>query len=354
MRTSRTALAALAVLALAACGNNQDKTPVAGDSKSDKSPLAEYMGDGFISSGGGGMVRAVRAGGSGGPTAEDLDKQRKVEDSIVACMKTAGFEYVAVPPEQKPKSKFAEAFDLPPDKFAEQYGYGISTIDWSKADAEDSNDPNKKIRDALSKSAQKSYDEALNGKGGGNGIAVAVPADGAPGKPPLDMGCRGKAFNEVFGDPGKHEDDFKKYDALFKDLEALNKRVTNDQRVVDATKKWSDCLADAGHSGFTKIDDPRESIQKKLDELTGNKGPGGKSDDGPSVTIGGPPSFDKVDAAKLGELRKSETELAVADQKCKAKEYDSQFKTVQYAMEKEFVAEHKAELEAYRDGMANR
>src|SRR5689334_22366239 len=169
MRTSRTALAALAVLALAACGNNQDKAPVAGDSKSDKSPLAEYMGDGFISPGGG-MMRATRAVGSGESTEEDLAKQRKVEDSIVACMKTAGFEYVAVPPEQKTKGKFAEAFDLPPDKFAEQYGYGISTIDWSKAGAEDNaNDPNKKIRDALSKTAQTAYDDALNGKGAGNG-----------------------------------------------------------------------------------------------------------------------------------------------------------------------------------------
>ncbi len=354
MRTSRTALAALAVLALAACGNNQDKTPVAGDNKSDKSPLAEYMGDGFISSGGG-MMRATRVGGSGEQTEADLAKQRKVEDSTVSCMKAAGFDYVAVPPEQKSKSKFAEAFDLPPDKFAEQYGYGISTIDWSKAGAEDdANDPNKKIRDALSKSAQKSYDEALNGKGGANGVVISGgPAD-ASGRP-QDPGCRGKAFTEAYGDPSKNQDDFKKYDALFKDLEALNKRVNNDQRVIDATKGWSDCLADAGHSGFTKIEDARSSIQKKLDELTGQKPEGpGKADDGPSVTIGGPPSFDKVDAAKLGELRKAETELAVADQKCKAKAYDAQFKTVQYEQEKEFVAQHKAELEAYRDGMANR
>lgn len=354
MRTSRTALAALAVLALAACGNNQDKTPVAGDSKSDKSPLAEYMGDGFISSNGG-MMRATRVGGSGEQSEADLAKQRKVEDSIVNCMKTAGFEYVAVPPEQKQKGKFADAFDLPPDKFAEQYGYGISTIDWSKASAEDdANDPNKKLRDALSKSAQKSYDEALNGKGGGqNGVVISGgPAD-ASGKP-QDLGCRGKAYSEAYGDTSKPQEDFKKYDALFKDIEALSKRVDNDQRVVDALKGWSDCLADAGHSGFKKIDDPRESIQKKLDELTGQKPEGPGKGDGPSVTIGGPPSFDKVDAAKLGELRKSETELAVADQKCKAKAYDSQFKTVQYEQEKEFVAQHKAELEAYRDGMANR
>ena len=50
-----TALAVVAVLALAACGN--DKAPVASDQTSDKSPLAEYMGDGFVSSSGGGGFR---------------------------------------------------------------------------------------------------------------------------------------------------------------------------------------------------------------------------------------------------------------------------------------------------------
>ncbi|TDD62351.1 hypothetical protein E1263_04135 [Kribbella antibiotica] len=352
MRTSRTALAALAVLALAACGNNQDKAPVAGDSKSDKSPLAEYMGDGFISAGGG-MMAATRSVGSGQTTEEDLAKQRKVEESIVGCMKTAGFEYIAVPPEQKQKGKFAEAFDLPKDKFAEQYGYGISTIDWSKANSEDdASNPNKKVRDALSKTAQTAYDDALNGKGAGSGTAIAIGPNGS-GKP-QDVGCRGKAFNEAYGDMSKNQDDFKKYDALFKDLEALNKRVNNDQRVVDATKAWSDCLADSGHTGFTKLEDARGSIQKKLDGLLGTKPEQPGKGDNANVTIGGPPSFDKVDAAKLGELRKAETELAVADQKCKAKAFDEPFKTVQYALEKEFVAQHKAELEAYRDGMANR
>src|SRR5690349_2415333 len=144
----RTAVAVIAVLALAGCGN--DKAPVASDQKSDKSPLAEYMGDGFVSSSGGSSFRiATRAGGAQQPSEEDLAKQRKVEDATAACMKAAGFEYVAVPPEQNAKGKFNDAFNLPPDKFAEQYGYGISTIDWSKA-ADDDTNPNTKIRKALS------------------------------------------------------------------------------------------------------------------------------------------------------------------------------------------------------------
>ncbi|MFI5691445.1 hypothetical protein ACIA58_06360 [Kribbella sp. NPDC051586] len=354
MKTSRTAsaLAILAVLAVAGCGN--DKAPVAsGDQNSDKSPLAEYMGDGFASSSGGGFKIAVRAGGSQQPSEEELAKQRKVEDATAACMKAAGFDYVAVPPEQNAKSKFTDAFNLPPDKFAQQYGYGISTIDWSKAGDDDSN-PNTKIRAALSPAAQKAYDKALNGPNAtGNGTVVVQGSGGGPASTgQQDLGCRGKAVEQVYGKGEDRAADFKKFDSLFKDIQALQKRIESDQRVVDATSTWSDCLADAGHAGFKKVDDPRNQVQQKLDALTGNKPPAKGS--GPAKTITGPPSFDKVDSAKLTELRKFEIDLAVADQKCKAKGYDDAYKKVQYDAEKEFVDQHKAELEAYRDEMANR
>jgi hypothetical protein len=352
MKTTASALAVMAVLALAGCGNNQDRAPVAGDHNGDKSPLAEYLGDGFVSSSGNGIRIAVRAGGAQQPTEEELAKQRKVEDATVACMKAAGFEYVAVPPEQNPKNKFSDAFNLPADKFAQQYGYGISTIDWSKPGADDS-DPNTRIRNGLSAAAKKAYDKALNGPNAtANGTVVVQGGNGGPtssGK--LDLGCRGKAVEQVYGKGQDRAADFKKFESLFKDIDALAKRIQSDQRVVEATTAWSDCMADAGHAGFKNVDDPRQQVQQKLDALTGNTPP---AKGGPSKTVTGPPSFDKVDAAKLSELRKFEIDLAVADQKCKAGKYDSAYKTVQYEQEKEFVGQHKTELEAYRDEMANR
>jgi hypothetical protein len=349
---SRKALSLVVVLALAGCGAvnspGADKKPVESD---DKSPLAEYMGEGF--SNGGGMLRVTRAGGGGGSTEEQLAKQRKLEDSVAACMKAAGFEYVAVPPESNPKSKFNDAFNLPPDKFAEQYGYGISTIDWGKpaGDGEET-DPNAKIRKALSPNAQKAYDKALNGElATSGGMVKAVPADGK--RPEAkDMGCRGKAADEVFGSAADDKmDDFSKFESLFKDLEALRKRVDSDQRVVDATSAWADCMADAGHAGFKKVDDARNQISAELDELTGTKKP--QKGSGPSVVIGAP-SLDKVDAAKLADLRKSEIELAKVDQGCKAKTYDAPYKQASTEHENEFVAQHRTELEQYRDTMAER
>jgi hypothetical protein len=150
--------------------------------------------------------------------------------------------------------------------------------------------------------------------------------------------------------------DFKKFDSLFKDIDALRKRIDADQRVIDATSAWSDCLADAGHGGFKKVDEPRESISKKLQELSGGdkgSGTGGPGKGEPSMVVG-PPSLDKVDAAKLGDLRKEEIELAKADQGCKKKTYDEAFKKAQYELEKEFVETNKAQLEQYRDSVSER
>jgi hypothetical protein len=343
----------VAVMVLAGCGNSNDPGTATGDQESDKSPLAEYMGEGFVSSAGGGMRMAIRAGRGGeAPSEEELAKQRKVEDATAACMKAAGFEYVPVPPESQPRSKFNDAFNLPPDKFAEQYGYGISTIDWSKAGADDSN-PNTKIRSALSPNAQKAYDKALNGPNANGAGAIAIApkeGEGPKNSGKMDLGCRGKAVQEVYGKGQDREAEFKKYDSLFKDIQALAKRIEDDQRVVDATTAWADCLAEAGQAGYKKIDEPRTKVSQKLAELSGNQ-QGGTNRGKPVI---GAPSLDKVDAAKLAELRKFEIDLAVADQKCRAKVYDEPYKTVQYEQELEFVEQHKAELEAYRDGMASR
>jgi hypothetical protein len=344
-RKARGSLALIAVLALAGCGNNSPGAATSPDGANGKSPLAEYMGDGFSTDSGGGI--SIRIGGSGNqqPTEEELNQQRQMEDSIVRCMQTAGFRYVAVPPESQPKSKFNEAFNLPPDKFAEQYGYGISTIDWA-APAADTSNPNTPIRNALSAAAKKAYDKALNGATGSDGRVIVGDKPGNS-TAPTDTGCRGKAAEAVLGKPLNKADEMKKYDSLFKDLEALQKRILADARVVAATQAWSDCLADAGKPGYKKPDDARKKVEQKLAALTGQKnGPAAGPVNGP------PPSFDKVDAVKLADLRKFD--LAKADQKCKAKVYDAEYKKAQYELEKEFVTEHKAELEQFRDGMAQR
>ena len=78
----------------AACGGSD---PAGSATTGDTSPLAEYLGGG-VNTGGGGMSIAIGSAG-------DVEQQQLVQELVVACMKAAGFEYlpyVPTVPEQEP------------------------------------------------------------------------------------------------------------------------------------------------------------------------------------------------------------------------------------------------------------
>jgi hypothetical protein len=332
------------VLLIAGCG--KDGTPSASGSSpaQDKSPLSEYMGSDFTSSGGGGFRVAI-GGSDEQPTEEQLANRRKVEDAIAKCMKDQGFSYVPVPPEAEQKDKFADVFRLPPDKFAEQYGYGISTIDFSEGE---SDDPNTKIRDALSERAKAAYDKALNGQrqqqsSGSGGAKV----EGGPGI----GGCRAKAIDEVYGagtaakkgEAGAQE--MRRFESLFRDLDTLRERIQDDPKVAAAARTWSDCMADARQTGLKKPEEAREKVMQRFNQLLGIQ-PGERK------KAIGPDSLKNLDPAKLAEIRKYELAVAKADYDCRQKGYDTVYKEVQYAAEREFIQDHKTILEQFKDSMA--
>ncbi|MFC0624974.1 hypothetical protein [Kribbella deserti] len=348
------ALAVLTLLAVAGCGGGPAEEKNAGAGNDGKSPLAQYMGEMF-SGGGGSMVasRAIRIGGEQS-SEKELADQRKIGELTAACMKKEGFEYVVTQPETgDKKSKFDEAFSLPPDKFAAQYGYGISTIDFASITAADQgDDPNSKIRAKLSPTAQKAYDKALDGDSAmaGGGVVISKPGEKSSAKVPENMGCRGDAIEQVYGKPGdKDAPDLNKFDSLFKDLETLRKRIESDPRVTEAAQKWSDCMADAGHSGLRKVDDGRTKIHERMQALTS----GGRPATPPKSGVMKMPTLKDVDPAKAAELRKDEIALAVQDHKCRQAGYDESYKKVQYELEAEFVKDNKAQLEQYKEITSN-
>jgi hypothetical protein len=341
--TRRAAIAMVCALGLTAgCGGSGSNDP-AGSGDEQKSPLAEYMGGDFTA--GGGMVMKFAVAGDNGneqPTEEQLAQQRRMEDLIATCMRDQGFEYVPVPPEAKPKSKFAEAFELPPDKFAEQYGYGISTFDWGDPVGENDTDPNRQIRDRLSATAKKAYDKALDGEGmvvaAGGGAKVSSSKS-------TDLGCRGKAAEQVYGKPKDLKDpgqEMRRFDSLFKDLEALRKRIEADPRVADAAQAWSDCMADARYTGLNKPEDARTKVQQRMDRLLGidTSGPG------PTAK---PKSPKDLDPAQLSALKRYELAIAKADYDCKQTHYEKPFREVQFQLETEFVGTHRTLLEQYKE-----
>jgi hypothetical protein len=338
------AVALVCALGLTACGGDPAAPTSSGDSG--KSPLAEYMGSDFV--GGMGQMSVSVSSIGGGSSEEDLAKQRKVEEATAACMRDQGFRYVPVTSDGGAKPKFVDAFKLPPDKFAEQYGYGISTLDIGQPD-ENSDDPNTKIRNGLSAKAKAAYDKAL---GGGAGTGSVVIAGGSDGKvdelPQGPEGCRGKALKQVYGEPQKGDPgkEMRRFDGLFKDLDALRKRIDADQRVVDAAKAWSDCMADARYPDLAKPDDARQRVSERMARLLGIQ-PGG-----PGSGTGKPIKPKQADPAQLAALKKYELAIAKADYTCQQQGYQKSYDEVRFQLEREFVDSHKAVLEQYKEWAA--
>jgi hypothetical protein len=302
------------------------KKPKAEESKAEEpeGPLAAYLGSAALSFGTGGP-RVGRVEWSD----EARASGRKIEDLTVACMREQGFEYRPYLYEDALGSKFDQAYDLPPGEFAAQYGYGITTIDFEAS--QQRKDPNTPILAGLSAGAKKAYHKALSGPawavGGG---VVEVPMEGST--PDEDPGCRAKALKAE--SPQNYTN---RFSSLIKDMSALFRRVDTDPRVTAAARRWSDCLADGGRTGLVKPADASAAVSDRLDRLRG----------------AGTTTPTKVDPAKLAELRRFEIDTAKLDLRCRNAGYDEVYRAAQTRLETEFVQQHKAALDAYKDYRAN-
>jgi hypothetical protein len=152
------ALVALPAFALGGCSGEGQAAD------SDDSPLAEYFGPNAVSFDAGGMSMSYGPDGAEEyePTEEDLQNQREFEDLVQQCMADEGFEYVPyVVDASNMDDPYMDAYALPPDEFAEKYGYGISTLHMADSDLPE--DQNEQVRQGLSPEALAEYDRALHG-----------------------------------------------------------------------------------------------------------------------------------------------------------------------------------------------
>jgi hypothetical protein len=343
---------AAALIVLTACSSSDATT------ESDDSPLAEYMGPNAISFEGGGMSLSYGGEGDGEeyePTEEDLQKHRDYENFVQQCMQEQGFEYVPFVVDASAwDSPFEDAFALPPDEFAEKYGYGIATL--RMADSDLPEDPNEEIRRSLSPEARAEYERALYGNW--DDQEVSEGEEWTP--PPLEeRGCSEKAHAEIWGDPYDEEEQFRdphmEFESLMDDLWSLHERFVNDPRMEAPTQSWRDCMAEAGHP-FDELGEPEQEIWRRMDELEGwdeymavEEEMAGEVD-GAAVPIPFEPR--EIDPADLKEIQEYELSVARADFRCKEQHYNDTAKQVQREIEEQFVEEHREELERYRDWMA--
>ncbi|WGD37108.1 hypothetical protein [Lysinibacter sp. HNR] len=273
-------------------------------------------------------------------TAENKQREKKVEDAIASCMADEGFDYT---PQVRDSSMDAENASFFEGRgtleWAEKNGFGISTGPMMEERAEgNSSNPNEEYIASLSEGEQTAYNTALYGN-------YALPSgdendsDSEEGNStddavyeydPEKAGCAGSAQHKVdqeLGDPTTDPE----YKELFEAMTSgLFEKVDAEPKVVAASKEWGACMADAGHPGLEELHQVQQLIFDRLPQT-------GPSDGDDTLE----------QSAQKEETKDYEIKLAVADHKCQEKTQAEKIRSeAKFVLEKEFIAKNTAKLDA--------
>ncbi len=171
-----------------------------------------------------------------GTATEDRRRETTVafEEALAQCLHEQGFEYVPEPGPVEAQLPAEDARD-----YAARWGYGISTAPAG---------PEVVAPPAMSPEEEAAYTAALYGTWGAEGTG----ADEGTG------GCWEVANSARAGAPAAQA--ASAVAGLAPELEVLELRIALDQRVADAHRSWSHCMAEAGFDVPTPQDAPQAAI----------------------------------------------------------------------------------------------
>lgn len=271
------------------------------------------------------------------------EQQAKVEDLVAQCMADEGFEYT---PNADTGTVVSDGGEWEPEKreWVEKYGYGFVNSPFAEQVEEnpseqENSDPNADYVSSLSESEQTAFYETLYG---------ATPAedelaeDGSYEYRWEDAGCQGWAQHEIGGDDPSQSEEFS---ALRTKMEELMTATQDSPELADLNAEWASCMADKGEPGFTKQSEAGESIMEEQNKIyDAVYGDGSEPVDTEAADFEDPSKSPEMKA--LGER---ELELAVIDLECREKtSFATKSLKIQFALEEKFIAENKAELEAFK------
>ena len=263
---------------------------------------------------------------------ESEEKQR--QELMAECMSEQGFEYVPYTPSGM-FSWSGDEFDPESEEWVSQWGYGA--VAWPGSDEmmspdDQDPDPNQDYMESLSDSEREAYYEALYGP---QPDESEIGEDGSYEWNWETSGCQGWAQHELSAGNPLESDEHKQ---LMEAISAFYMESAESPEMADLDAKWASCMADAGHDGFTRQQDAAESIYTELNEYHE-----AQSQEMTEMTEAPSPDNDPA----LKEIQEREIEVALADLKCREKtNYRSEQLKVQYKLEEQFIAEHKAEFDA--------
>lgn len=255
-----------------------------------------------------------------------VQQQQEIEELTAACMAEEGFEYVPV--DQSQNMYFDDDMEeRNTEEWVAANGWGMvqtqEDMKEQQAQAEEYVDPNQPYVESLSPSEQEAYWATLYG---------APPSeeelndDGSYEYSWETAGCQGAANHEVQGDSYWEDERFA---GLVEDMNALWEDLPKQPEIVELNQKWSECMADAGYPDLKLRQDAQMSISDEMNAFwEGQETPEGPSDE------------------QLAELKDREIELALADFRCANQlDYDTTQFTAQFALEQQFIDDHKSELD---------
>ncbi|MGH2742399.1 MAG: hypothetical protein ACRDN8_07935 [Thermoleophilaceae bacterium] len=225
-----------------------------------------------------------------------VERQSRVEGHISECMKAQGFDYVPVDPLAQRAALTGKA-RMTDEEFLDQFGYGISTL-FGRGTPQ--SDPNERIRRSLGAADRSAYDRTLYGDNPGLTFAEAIDNDAADEL----GGCTKKATEAVFGGAAV-------LSTLQGKFDELEERINQDQRMVQAVEKWTECMAEKGFR-YGEPEEIDEDLIKRFKAIVGSATqPGATAPADPSVTY---------DRGALAALKREEVKLARADLACEKRE----------------------------------
>ena len=334
MRQLRTltviATTTLTIGALAACGGGA----------ADDSPLNEYMSS------------LYDAEMSPEDQQAELDAQeRKQEEAVAACMQDEGFEYVPVTGTSQVYMADDDEWDPDSRDWVEQYGYGVFSTPWDDDEAtgeEEIDDPNAEYTELLSESELAAYNATLYGD---------EPSEEQMGDPDfdwgsLDQGCYGEAMNEAY-DADEIDALYEEFDPLITKMTDLYDAALSSDAQIALEAEWASCMEGKDFAEFASRDDAQSSVYEKQEELYTAQNEASEQIDWESVTDEEAEALmaesDPAGSPEWVEAQENEVVLALADLECRDEtDYDSKTLANQFELEEQFIADNKAELEAFR------
>lgn len=226
----------------------------------------------------------------------------ETQSLIATCMADAGFEYVPVDVKtiEAAQARVRTEPGYTRRTFKEKWGLAVTTR-FDNPVRDTGLGPNLRIWRSLRPADRDAYFQTLFGDDWNADFAFTFDEEDFSST----GGCTRQAVAQVFTEPQLRGEYVNPKDVL----------VDADERVIAATKKWSQCMHERGYEYEEDQDEIIEEYQQRLEELLDG--------DDPSSLTG-------ERAAALKELQHEEIAVSLADLECQIEHTDEVFRTVEF------------------------